>query len=648
MKYLKNISNFGKKFLIKENKQQAESILSKLGLDFDNSDYKEIRDLVGNNNNYLGLFTKFFFTQNASIIDLEKIITFLRSEDVKKLNENPLKYDFEKLDDEITEIETDKQVMSFYNELTTDQKEFVDIENEDFRSFAEQFFTIKSKRGFFKNVSKIKNFRGLLSSMKEYIEKYNKYGSYKNVIKILNENPSFYDIVSSDDEKELIIAKIKNYEGSKLIGSENWCIVNSASHWVNYTSSTPRNQYFVWNFSLELSDANYYTAYTVNIDDTFHASFDFNNKSLWSKLPQHVRDNKEFLKGPSKSDLNEIQLRKVEEEETRKREQRERQLRILREKQARAEIHRGEELFETYEPARAMIEFLKDEQGLELDEDEDIYDVVFHEEWTHYDLEVYVNDNDQTEWCIGTYKQSHDSCYEYLDNYIDETGYSFNLDMSSYIDEKALGSYIASWDEDHIREEWKDYDIEPELTSRSEDKLEEVIEFIKDNSKDKEQIVELSDKYFEEKDKLDFDDIESILSDLEDMLSDLEEPDNFNTEDEDELSDLEEERSEFYDFCREAQDKDDDDHWEMSEDAYDTYISNREKEIQDDPLDHLRNYFGYDESELKQYIEDYIDKDELIDDIIRMDGFGHTLNNYDGEQHEVEFDGTDYYIFQIG
>ena len=31
-----------------------------------------------------------------------------------------------------------------------------------------------------------------------------------------------------------------------------------------------------------------------------------------------------------------------------------------------------------------------------------------------------------------------------------------------------------------------------------------------------------------------------------------------------------------------------------------------------------------------------------------MDGFGQTLNNYDGEQHEVEFDGVDYYIFQIG
>ena len=76
-------------------------------------------------------------------------------------------------------------------------------------------------------------------------------------------------------------------------------------------------------------------------------------------------------------------------------------------------------MFETYQPARAMIEFLKDEQDLELDEDEDIYDVVFHEEWEHYDLEVFHNSNDLSEWCIGTYKQSHDACYEYLDNYID-------------------------------------------------------------------------------------------------------------------------------------------------------------------------------------------------------------------------------------
>lgn len=644
MKYLKNISNFNKKFLIKENKQQAESILSKLGLDVTNSDYKEIRELVGNNTNYLGLFTKFFFQQKASMDDLDKLIEFLKSDDAKKLNKNPLKYDFEELYDEITEIETDKQVMDFYNELTNDQKDFTDLNNKEFRSLAEQFFTIKSKAGFFKNISKIKTFNSLISSMEDYIEKYNKYGSYESVIEILNSNPDKFDIVLNDKENEIIIAKVKNYDGSKLIGSENWCIVNSVSHWTSYTSSTPRNQYFVWNFGLDLSNPNYYTAYTISMGDTFYAAFDFNNKAIKTSLPKHIKDNKDFLKGPDEKDLDEIQLRKLREEEERLKEQRERQLRILREKQARAEEHRNEELFETWEPAKAMIEFLTDEENLEIGEDEDIYDVVFFENWNHYGMPIFSTVD--SEFCIGTYNQANDAAYESIKSYIDDVGYQFNLDLSDYIDKKALGSYIASWDEDHIRDEWKDYGIDAEVTNRGKNKVDSIVNFLMElediDSDMKERIDSIQPFNINELDK---DEQLEYISNLEEILGDLE--GNFTNEDDDILYELEEEREKFYELSQELQDENDDDYWEMSEDAYDNYISEKEREIQDDPIDYLRSYFGYGENEIKTYIEDYIDERELIEDIIRMDGFGHTLSSYDGEQYEINYNDTDYYIFKL-
>ena len=364
MKYLKKVSDFNKKSLIKENKQQALSILDKKGLDSNDVNFKEIKRIVNNNTSYLGLFTSFFFEQGASFDDLDKMIGFLRSDDSKKLNKNPLSYNFEDLTDEINEIISDKQVNHFYKELPTEQQNFVDINNSDFRNLAEQFFSIKNKKGFYKNISKIKDFESLLKDMEEYIEKYKKFGNYDSIIDVLSDNPKFYEIVLDDKENEIIIAKIKKYEGSKLVGSGNWCIVNHASHWTSYTSSTPRNQYFVWNFGLELSDPNYFTAYTIGMDGNYYAAFDFNNKNIERIIPKHVKDNKEYLTGPSKSDLDEIQLRKFEEEQARNRERRERELQRLRERQAVAEQHKEDGLFENDPKAISIKSYLEEWEDL--------------------------------------------------------------------------------------------------------------------------------------------------------------------------------------------------------------------------------------------------------------------------------------------
>ena len=646
MKYLKKVSDFNKKSLIKENKQQALSILDKKGLDSNDVNFKEIKRIVNNNTSYLGLFTSFFFEQGASFDDLDKMIGFLRSDDSKKLNKNPLSYNFEDLTDEINEIISDKQVNHFYKELPTEQQNFVDINNSDFRNLAEQFFSIKNKKGFYKNISKIKDFESLLKDMEEYIEKYKKFGNYDSIIDVLSDNPKFYEIVLDDKENEIIIAKIKKYEGSKLVGSGNWCIVNHASHWTSYTSSTPRNQYFVWNFGLELSDPNYFTAYTIGMDGNYYAAFDFNNKNIERRIPKHVKDNKEYLKGPSKSDLDEIQLRKFEEEQARNRERRERELQRLRERQAVAEQHKEDGLFENDPKAISIKSYLEEWEDLEIDEDEDIYDVLFKEEYGHYRLDVFYNENDGSEWAVGDYDDANKSCYQSIENLLDDIGYSgFNLDIVDYIDEESLSERIFSWYEDMYREDWKEYGIEAEITYRGKNKADSIVSFLmelEDIDSDMEERIDSIPPF--NRNELDKDEQLEYISDLEEILGDLE--GNFTNEDDDILDELEEEREKFYELAQELQDEDDDDYWEMSEDNFESFQEDKIREISRDPIDYLKD-FGYDEQMINDTIEDYIDKDKFIEEIISIDGFGNTLSSYDGSEEIHEHNGIDYYIFRI-
>ena len=42
--------------------------------------------------------------------------------------------------------------------------------------------------------------------------------------------------------------------------------------------------------------------------------------------------------------------------------------------------------------------------------------------------------------------------------------------------------------------------------------------------------------------------------------------------------------------------------------------------------------------------QDMIDMDSLVRDVVDTDGYGHTLNTYDGSENEIMFGDTLYYI----
>jgi hypothetical protein len=46
-------------------------------------------------------------------------------------------------------------------------------------------------------------------------------------------------------------------------------------------------------------------------------------------------------------------------------------------------------------------------------------------------------------------------------------------------------------------------------------------------------------------------------------------------------------------------------------------------------------------------MQDFVDMGALIKDVVDTDGYGNTINSYDGTEDTVEFDNETYYIFQI-
>ena len=63
-------------------------------------------------------------------------------------------------------------------------------------------------------------------------------------------------------------------------------------------------------------------------------------------------------------------------------------------------------------------------------------------------------------------------------------------------------------------------------------------------------------------------------------------------------------------------------------------------------MESLNNYI--EESvlpEIPEYLQPYFDEERFKDDC-KQDGRGHSLNHYDGNELEIEFDGTNYYAYR--
>jgi hypothetical protein len=90
----------------------------------------------------------------------------------------------------------------------------------------------------------------------------------------------------------------------------------------------------------------------------------------------------------------------------------------------------------------------------------------------------------------------------------------------------------------------------------------------------------------------------------------------------------------------ETQDKIDGIEPEVTEDMIESEVDSRVSDIRRDPLGYLKDH-GYG----KETIENYVDKESLIEELKSNGNYG-DMNSNDGDYSRVEIDGNDYIVMR--
>jgi hypothetical protein len=256
---------------------------------------------------------------------------------------------------------------------------------------------------------------------------------------------------------------------------------------------------------------------------------------------------------------------------------------LYAEKERREQIEKETEDDENLTELRAI-----DAEIEEIEGRIDIYDIIY--EGRHYLLhsfKVLESDGESREtWAVGDEYDTEKTAIETVENLIDDVGLEGfrGSFVENHIDEEELKDYFRESDEEYVRENLEDYFDEDDF-EYSDPEVQERIDELEMRLEDSEIDQEEADELNEELDEL--------------KNSDKTIPDNLIEEKVESL---------------------------LDEKVY-------------DPAGTIRDY-GLD-------MKDFIDMDALIKDVIDTDGYGVTINSYDGSEYTVEFDGETYYIFQI-
>jgi hypothetical protein len=249
----------------------------------------------------------------------------------------------------------------------------------------------------------------------------------------------------------------------------------------------------------------------------------------------------------------------------------------------------------------AIFEYLK-ENGV-VEEGEDKY-FLFKENYNHYgDSSVYLwlgSKNFESEYVVYEGDKIYDAAKENLESQIEESGFdTFREWVWEYhIDERYVRDYLYEDYSDYVRQSPEDWNITKEFTKQQKQYL-EIHQVNIDRLNQKLEEGGLTDEEVEE--------IESDIYDYEQLIEDIKE----NPEGDYNEQDI--------------------------EDTIESMVDDNK----DDIFRTLKDR-GYD----NQYLLNFVDVDAAIDYVIRTDGYGNTLNSYDGTEDSYTINGEEYYVMR--
>ncbi len=219
----------------------------------------------------------------------------------------------------------------------------------------------------------------------------------------------------------------------------------------------------------------------------------------------------------------------------------------------------------------------------------DIYDIIY--EGKHYFLHSFKviehHGESRATWAVGDEYYTEKTAVRYVENLIDDVGLEgFRTGfVENHIDEEELKNYFRESEEDYVRENLEDFFDEDDF--------------------------EYSDS-----------EVQQRIDEITEMLEDSE---NLSQEQYDELN---EELDELKDSDK-----------TIPENLIEEKVESLLEDKTYDAATTIRDY-GLN-------MQDFVDMGALIKDVVDTDGYGNTINSYDGTEDTVEFDNETYYIFQI-
>lgn len=257
------------------------------------------------------------------------------------------------------------------------------------------------------------------------------------------------------------------------------------------------------------------------------------------------------------------------------------------------------------------IEELEDELDDYLTSYIDVYNIVPNGSF-YRTTEFEVIDNPDVEgnrYAVGDDDEMKESCEEAIESLIDDIGYEgFNAGFArDYLDEEAIADYAEDVYDSDIRDNPESYFDESDrmLSNEQEEKIEILNRRIEYNT---ETIKKLEEQMDGENDDL-----------IQEKI--------------DELNELSEE------YSSDIEDIEGDPEGDFPEDMIDEKVQDLVSDVKNDP-ESFMSEFGLNWS-------DYVDKDDFIQGVIDADGYGHTINSYDGGADEIYVNDTLFYVMRI-
>ena len=328
-----------------------------------------------------------------------------------------------------------------------------------------------------------------------------------------------------------------------------------------------------------------------------------NHKIIQNYMGNNFSREIEIFKDKERARLELERIRKQQE-----RERRENKLRSQQERRDNDSWNLENNDTEEVRKVNAIFEHLISEGEVDEDEGETIYNLI-PADYSHYGLDTYewVSDSGDMTFAVGTDAEADVAAEDDVRQRWDDLGVEAFSEsfIESHLDTDQIYDYFYSFYYDDISENPDVYFDEDDLglSEEQQKRIEEIEEEISEYEE------EIQD-YWRNSNDPDRD--EDVVDDFERLIDELKE----------EMEEIESNPE-----------------GEVSEEKIDQLAEERAQYAKENPVESL-NEMGMD-------ISDYVDLDDLVYDVINLDGRGPFISSYDGYENEERINGEWYYIYRI-